>query len=391
MELKKLDSLMDNFIEKGVPGCALSVSQKGKVVFTGYKGYADVENKKLIDENTIYRMFSNTKNVTVVAALILYEQGKFLMNDPIEKYLPFFANAKYAYVDGSNTVNTVPVSRSIRIKDLFAMTSGITYGGDGCHTHHELAKIGGLWPNENLTTMEFVKKISQVPLAFDPGTKWSYGLNHDVLGALIEAISGKSFGKFLSEEIFEPLEMKNTSFHLTEKSKPHLANLYWREEKGLRKDDVIDNMYDPANKYELGGAGLLSTLGDYERFTEMLALGGTLKGNRILGHRTIDLMRQNHLGPGPQAAFQKVCDRSWPWFEGYGYGLGVRTLIDKAASGSNGSIGEFGWTGAAGSWIMVDMDEQIAVTYMHQLFPMNDNLQDYCHPRVRNVVYGALD
>ena len=391
MKLNKLESLLEHFIDIGVPGCALSVSHKGEVVFNGYKGMADIEEKRPVDENTVYRMYSNTKNVTIVAALILYDQGKFLLNDPIEKYLPFFSNAKFAYVDGSNTVNVVPVTRSIRIKDLFAMTSGLTYGGAGSFTHSEFEKIGGLWPNENLTTMEFVEKISEVPLAFDPGTSWSYGFSHDVLGALIEVISGKSFGAFLSDEIFKPLKMNHTSFHLSDKSRPHLAGLYWREENGLRKDNVMDQMYDPENKYELGGAGLLSTLEDYARFTSMLALGGTFEGNRILGRRTVDLIHQNHLEPGPLSAFRKVHEVAWPWFEGYGYGLGVRTLISKTESGSNGSIGEFGWCGAAGSWMMVDVDEGISACYMHQLFPMDNNLQDYCHPRLRNVIYGVLD
>jgi CubicO group peptidase (beta-lactamase class C family) len=337
-------------------------------------------------------MFSNTKNITVVAALILYERGKFLLNDPIEKYLPFFGDMQYCYVDGSNSVNTVPVSHSIRIKDLFSMTSGLVYGGLGSFTHSELEKeAGGFLPKENWTTMEYVEQISKIPLAFDPGTSWSYGFSHDVLGALIEAISGKKFSEFLSDEIFKPLKMNNTSFRFSEESRSNLAGFYMVEDGGLRKDSFLDQLYDPSNKYELGGAGLLSTLEDMTRFTTMLSVGGTLEGNRILGRRTIDLMRQNHLGPGPLAAFQKVHEVSWPWFEGYGYGLGVRTLIDKTASGSNGSIGEFGWCGAAGSWIMIDPDEELAACYMHQLFPLEKNLQDYCHPRLRNVIYGVLD
>ena len=391
MELNKLDSLMEQFIDSGVPGCALSVSYKGEVVFEAYKGYASIEQKKAIDENTLYRMFSNTKSITVVAAMILYERGKFLMNDPIEKYLPFFADMKYAYVDKANTVITAPVSRSIRIKDLFTMTSGLVYGGPGDYVHSEVEKIGGFFPKENLTTIEFIEELSKMPLAFDPGTHWNYGLSHDVLGALIEVLSGKSFSEFVREEIFKPLKMEKTMFRLSEETKQQLANLYRVEDKGLTVDTSMDWLYEPDVLYDSGGAGIVSSLKDMSRFTTMMAMGGKLDGERILGHKTIELMCQNHLKDEPLADFKRVSKSSMPWFEGYGYGLGGRTLIDKIEAGSNGSIGEYGWSGAAGTTILIDAKEELSVCYMHQLFPLEKSMQGYCHPRLRNTVYSLLD
>ena len=391
MDLSGLVPLLRRFTKIGPPGCALSVSHKGKTVFEHYEGVADRESRQPVDENTLYRIYSNTKNITAVAALILYERGEFLMNDPLEQYLPFFADMTYYDYDGTNSAPVRKVSRSILVKDLFTMCSGLTYGGTITQTHLDVSNAFGAMSDPSLTTMGFAEKLSRIPLAFDPGTHWNYGYSHDVLGALIEAISGKRFGTFLYDEIFKPLGMNNTSFSLAEAKKGHLAALYRIEENSLIKDTSMDGKYEPSSQFESGGAGLLSTLRDMDRFTQMLAVGGTIDGVRILGRKTIDLMRLNHLEPGPFADFQKVCRGTWPWFEGYGYGLGVRTMMDRAKAGSNGSDGEFGWAGAAGTWLMVDVEEQLSACYMHQLFPSERNLQDYCHPRIRNAIYGALD
>lgn len=388
MDLSGLIPLLKHFTEIGPPGCALAVSHKGKPVFEHYEGIADKESGRPVDENTLFRMFSNTKNVTAVAALILYERGEFLLNDPLEKYLPCFADMTYYDYDGSNTPLVRPATRPILIKDLFTMCSGLTYGGTVTQTHLDAGVVAA---NHTLSTLEFAEKLSGIPLAFEPGTHWNYGYSHDVLGALIEAVSGKRFGEFLSDEIFNPLGMKKTFFSLPEHERGHLASQYRVEEHGLVKDHSTDYAFDPSYPLESGGAGLLSTLRDMDTFTRMLSMGGTLNGVRILGRKTIDLMRLNHLEGAPLGDFQKVCRGAWPWFEGYGYGLGVRTMADRAKAGSNGSDGEFGWAGMAGTWLMVDMEEQLSACYLHQLIPSEKNLQDYCHPRIRNAIYGALD
>lgn len=224
--------------------------------------------------------------------------------------------------------------------------------------------------------------LSKVPLAFDPGTHWHYGLSHDVLGALIEVLSGKSFGEYLEENIFAPLGMRDTSFRLPPEKRDRLAARYLLEDgRRVRVGADVDEDYQPDATYESGGGGLLSTLEDYTRFAQAMACGGSLEGVRILGSQTIDLMRQNHLSP------QQMEDFNWPFLAGYGYGLGVRTMVNPQAGGCNGSLGEFGWCGMLGTWVMIDPAERLTAVYMQQLTP---NLEAYHQPRMRSVIYGSL-
>ena len=389
MSKERLDQLLEHFISVGVPGCALVVSYKGKIVYTGYRGLARTEDKKAIDENTIYQIYSNTKNITAVAVMKLFEKGLILLNDPIEKYLPCFANATYQTWDGSNEIREQPVSRSIRIKDLLAMTSGLPQGGKGSMTSYE---YGDMMDMFQCPIMELAERLSKIPLEFDLGTHWHYGVSFDILGALVEAVSGKKFSRFLKEEIFEPLQMTHTTFLLTKEMEPDFANIYILENGKQVNAHILPFMTEENGcQGESGGGGLLSTLEDMIHFTTMLAMGGTWNGQKILSRNTIDLMRENHLEGQAFDDFQAVARKSWPWFEGYSWGLGGRTLISRAQSGSSGPVGEYGWCGAAGSYLMADPERELGIMYMHQMFPVVGNLQDYCHPRIRNVVYSLLD
>lgn len=359
-------------------------------------GVTDLETNKPISLDTIYRLFSMTKIVTCTAALMLFERGLFLLNDPLEEYLPEFKHPLvYKRTEGGEWT-TVPAASSIRIKDLFSMTSGMSYGvtpgltvkEDFIMTARETGKLmdelnGRIAAGEKIDLRDFSKALAAVPLAFDPGTHRQYGYSHDILGALIEVLSGRTLGRFMQEEIFGPLGMTDTFFRLPEEKKDRLCTLYNRAEDGtMTRNTAFDANYRPDSVLELGGQGLLSTLGDYTRFAHMLACGGEWGGTRILGAKTIQLMATNHLGPTAMEDFKRI-----PQLAGYGYGLGVRVMVDPVAGGSNGSIGEFGWNGLAGPWVLIDPKEQLSAVYMQQMMP---NLEAYHQPRLRAVIYGAL-
>lgn len=386
-QFNRLDPLLRSFVEKGPAGCALTVTRNGEELYRNFFGYADLEAQKPIDSDTIYRIYSMTKVVTCAAALMLYERGLFLLNDPLEEYLPEFKNPQVYRYNAYGARSTAPAAGPIRVKDLFMMTSGLTYGGGHLETARqvdlamqELGKKEAEGTPLNVRALS--KALAAIPLAFDPGTHWSYGLSHDVLGALIEVISGRSFEQFLKEEIFEPLGMKDTFFRIPEEKKDRLCTLYNRSLNGkLTPNTSMDTYYQPGTQFESGGAGLLSTLEDYSRFARMLAQNGEWEGQHLLSPHTIRLMSTNHLGP------EQMKDYDWQHQAGYGYGLGVRVMVDPPAGGSSSSLGEFGWCGMAGTWVLIDPKEKLSAVYMQQMLP---NFEEIHQPRIRNVIYGAL-
>jgi len=383
--LERLTPLLEEFVEKGPPGCACMVTRRGGVVYEKYLGYADREKKKEISPETIYRLFSNSKPITCAAALILYERGAYLLSDPLSDYLPEFKDMGVYRSAAGVTPEATPAKGPIRIVDLFTMTSGLCYPGDSPETArrtrdvlHELDEKEG--SKYDIRAMS--RALAGVPLAFDPGAGWMYGTSHDVLGALIEVLSGKTLGRFMQDEIFDPLGMKDTSFRLPEEKKARLCGLYdFAPDGSLAKNSSMDTNYRPDALLETGGGGLLSTIGDHSRFTQMFTCGGVLNGVQILGRKTVQLMSANQLKPHQLAQY------NWDFLAGYGYGLGVRVMVDRAAGGSNGSAGEFGWGGLAGTWALADPAEELSVVYAQQMIP---SLEARQIPRLRNVIYGAL-
>ncbi|MGM0878061.1 MAG: serine hydrolase domain-containing protein [Bacillota bacterium] len=384
---KNLKPLLRNFVENGPAGCACSVTHQGETVFEDFVGVEDLETQKPISPDTIYRIYSMTKIVTCTAALMLYERGLYLLNDPLEDYLPEFKDPQVFRTDDKGEIYISSATRSITVKDLFTMTSGLTYPGDSNETERQVTKaMQALQQKEdhgekmNIRTMS--KTLASIPLAFDPGSRWHYSLSHDVLGAFIEVVSGKSFGQFLKDEIFEPLSMNDTFFRIPKEKKDRLCSLYNRDENGnLTKNTKMDAQIQPDATFESGGGGLLSTLSDYSRFAHMLANGGELAGARILGSNTINLMATNQLTAENSPFY------NWKYLKGYGYGLGVRVMIDPASGGSNSSIGEFGWSGLLGTWVLIDPIEKLSAVYMQQMMP---NFEAYHQPRLRSVIYGGI-
>ncbi len=394
MDFSKLKDFMDVLVnERNTPGVDCIVYKNHEMIFRYFTGMSDIENKKKMDGNELYLIFSMTKMLTCTCALQLYEKGKFLLSDPLSKYMPEFEKMRVSENEMSNENAAKITSGSsmgesiiasgdgyaknpITIKDLFTMSAGLDYNlkADGIVESISLGKK---------STRELVSSFSKTVLGFEPGTRFRYSLCHDVLGALIEIWSGKKLGDYMKENLFEPLGMKDTFFHLP-KDKERLskmASLYAYDKNKKITKAPLACAYNLSDEYESGGAGLTSSAYDYAIFLDALACGGVCKnGNRILSERTVKLMGTNHLKGRQLEDF-------WQLREGYGYGLGVRTHIDKAKSGSLSPIGEFGWDGAAGAFSMVDTENNLSLTYFQHAFGWDVRIQS----EMRNALYASID
>ncbi len=389
MRFDILKNFMDDLIRWKVPGNAISVCIDGKEVFSYASGFADIENRIPMTLEHYVNIYSCSKVATVTAALQLYEQGKFLLDDPLYEFIPEYREMVVRH--GEEALDKA--ENVITLRHLFTMTSGLTYatGTEGFQKARELT--GG-----KMDTVTVARCIAQDPLAFEPGTSWQYSLSHDVLAAVVEVISGKKFRDYVRENIFEPLGMTHTLYH-NEMVLDRMAQQYTyvnpdsqdyvalqaglvKQSAGYVKQVPKSVRYVFGPEYDSGGAGITSTAADYSKFCAALAGGGTgAAGEHILAPGTIDLLRTNQLTPQQHKAF------NWSQLKGYGYGLGVRTMVDKAEAGSNGSLGEFGWGGAAGCSVLVDPDLKLSVFYaQHMLNPD----EAYYQPRLRNVVYSCL-
>ena len=379
-----LSALLKKIIEIGPTGCACMITKQGEPVFEEYCGFADREHTRPVSSDTVYRIYSMTKVITCTAALMLYERGAYLLGDPLKEYLPEFSDMQICSYDMAGTLTIRSAKDHILIRDLFCMTSGLTYYGDLSETEKHIKMFNQMIRENKCSLRDSMHELARIPLAFEPGSHWKYGLSHDVLGALIEVLSGKTFGQFLKDEIFDLLGMKDTAFHIREDIKPRLAGIYTHNPDGTFSDyeGSGHEHFEPDDPFESGGAGLLSTLGDYMKFARVLACGGEKDGVRLLGRKTLELMALNHLSPQQLEDYHEIPQRA-----GYGYGLGVRVLMDKAANGCNATIGEFGWGGLPGTQLMIDSKEELAMVFMQQLWP---NMGEYIHPRLRAVINAAL-
>ena len=383
-DFKELSRLLEEILEQGPAGCGCAVARNGEILFEEYHGVKDLESGEPITADSVYRQYSTTKVAVCTAAMMLLERGKFLLNDPIYEYFPEWKDTMVAQPEEDGSYRVRPAKRPILIRDCFSMAMGIGYGGTD-YTHQAAEKVRAqLRANVGeYTLQQEIKAMAEVPVAFDPGTHWLYGFGHELVAGLIEVVSGKGVGQFLKEELFEPLDMKNTGYHYFGDIRERMVTTYLLKEDGSREASPYfqrDELFEPEAKYEGGGAGLFSTVRDYLALTQMLACGGEYQGRKIMGRKTIDLMRCNQLNEQQLKEFRN------PYLEGYGYGCGVRTLMDPSA-GVNSSVGEFGWTGMLGTYVSIDPAEKLSLVYMHNLFP---NREAYIHPRIRNIVYGVL-
>ena len=338
--------------DRQIAGCSVRIMKDDEVRFEGCFGYADIEKEVLMSENTIFPIASMSKVVTIVGIMRLYEQGLFKLWDPVSEYLPGFKNPKIAVEKADGKYEIVDAKGEVTMRQLFTMTSGVPYAGKDTaaarirmekekETQSSFSTKGGKFPG----TREICDMVGQLPLAFEPGERWMYGFSIDILGGVIEALTGRTLGEYLKETVFDPLGMTDTGFFVPADKQDRIATLY-------RIHDAMtpDRREYPREKpvFESGGGGLFSTVRDYSRFAQMLLHGGTLDGVRILGRKTVDLISMDHLTPEQQATHH------WDTQRGYGYGLGVRVMTNPEIADINGSVGEWGWDGASATgsaWI----------------------------------------
>lgn len=377
MDFKPLSQFIDRITAWRIPWAEVMVIRRNETVFRYRNGYVNLEEKKPIDDGQIMNIYSMTKIMTCVAALQLVEKGAMLLSDPLSDYMPEYAEMNVRKELENGRIVLEKAKRPIRVRDLFAMSAGFSYDLGVPSIQEALKQTEGKLP-----TRAFAEALAKEPLLFEPGTRWNYSMCHDVLGALVEVVDGRRFSDYIRDEITGPLGMRDTAFDLTDEQQSRLSPQYvYNDElgKAVRHDG---NGFRIGPELESGGAGLLSTVSDYAAFLNALTNKGTSPdGVRILSPATVDLMRTDHLTEPMRH------DYSWDQLKGYGFGLGVRTHISKAGSGSLSPLGEFGWGGAAGCFGIIDPDSQLTVMYAQHLL---NNQELYVHPRLRNIVYGCL-
>jgi CubicO group peptidase (beta-lactamase class C family) len=386
--LGRLRAHLQRYVDEGkLAGAVVMIQQDGKPVFSQAVGWRDKEARDPMREDSIFRIASQTKALTSVAVMMLMEDGKLLLDDPIGKHLPEWENTTVAVATPAGGYETVPAKRPITIRDLLTHTAGISYGdGPAEKAWRDAGLSGWYFADRSQPVSSFVARMGSLPMAAQPGEKFVYGYNTDILGVVVEKLSGKSLQAFLDERLIRPLGMKDTSFYLPREKAGRLAVVYDDEQGSLRRaaDASASNtgghfgqghyLDGPRLAYS-GGAGLLSTAADYSRFLEMMRRGGELDGRRYLSRKTVELMVSNHL-------------RAIEYNPGMGFGLGFSIRTDLGAAGQPGSEGEFGWGGAYHSTYWVDPEEGLTVTYMTQLLPAGD-IDD--HGKLRALIYQAID
>ena len=381
--LRNLDVLLEDIVGKEGPwpaGAGLRVYKDGECVYDRFLGYRDEEKGLPFTPDTICQLASMTKCIAVTAVMQLYEKGLFLLTDPVEDYIPEFADRQVYDRNGKGELFVRPAKTQMTIGHLFDMTCGMPVNWDRPEPTCQdlLAGTNKLLAEGKYNLREYAKLAGRTPGSFDPGTHYYYGQGHDILAALLEILTGKRFGEYLQENIFEPLGMKDMHFFVPEEKQDRVAVMYALTKEGRKPTRLPDIFY--ASDFESACGGLFGTIEDYSRFARCMTLG-EWNGVRLLNDRTIRLMAMNRLPEDIRKA-----DFENAYHAGYGYGLGLRTRMYPAA-GSNTSVGEFGWTGGFGTWVLMDPTAKITIVYGHQGMP---NREEYIHPRIRNIVYSAL-
>src|SRR5947209_472658 len=373
---------IDNAI---VPGGVLMIFKNGQRVYEKIWGERDPQTKAPMSADAIFRIYSMSKPITTVAAMMLVEEGRLALEEPVSKYIPSFKEVKVGVEnkgeDGNTGLDLVPPRKPITIQDLMRHTSGITYGffGEGAVKQAYVDQHVFLGDFDNT---EFADRIAKMPLAYQPGTTWDYSHSTDILGRVIEVVAGKPLYAVLKERLFDPLGMNDTSFYVTDKSKQDRIAEPFAKDRSIGKDA---DFFDPRieQKWESGGGGLLSTAGNYARFVMMLRNGGTLDGRRYLSPKTIAYMTTNHIAPGSGVV-------PGPYYlpgAGFGFGLGFAVRTEAGVSPQNGSVGEYNWSGAGGTTFWVDPKEDLFVVFMMQSPSQRVRYRTMLH----NVIYGAFE
>jgi len=386
--LKRIDNVFHEYIDKRwIAGGAAIVAKDGKIVYYKALGYDDIDSKTALKRDAIFRIASQTKAITSVAIMMLYEEGRFLLNDPVSRYIPEYKNQQVLdkFNDADTTYTTVPVKRDITIHDLLTHTSGIGYAQIGSKEANAIygknGIVGGIGVGP-IVLADKMKKLGSLPLFHQPGDQWTYGLNTDLLGYLVEVVSGMSLADFFSKRIFEPLGMKDTYFYLPKEKYNRLATLYTEDSLKLvtKAADVMDingafnsNYPKTAGTYFSGGGGLSSTPLDYAIFMQMMLNGGEYNGKRILSRATVNMMTVSQ--------YDKI---DWPDNK---MGLGFSINTEKSMASSPLSPGSYSWGGMFSSSYWIDPREKIVAQLFLNEYPQS---QGEIHDKFKVLVYQAL-
>jgi CubicO group peptidase (beta-lactamase class C family) len=382
----RIDAFIQNEVDTNkIPGAVMLIRRNGQTGYFKSFGVRDPATKAPMTPDTIFRIYSMSKPITTVAAMMLVEDGKLQLDDPLSKYIPAFADVKVGVEvkeeDGKMHLDLVAPKRPITIQDLMRHTSGLTYGffGEGMVKKAYVdAKLGDGDPD----LAEFIDRLAKMPLAYQPGTTWDYSQSVDVLGRVIEVVSGKSLYQFEKERLLDPLGMKDTAFYVTDPAKQPLIAEPFPNDRTIGSGA---EMNDPrvAKKMESGGGGMVSTIDDYARFAQMILNGGALDGKRYLSPKTVAYMGSNHIGPGSGVV-------PGPYYlpgPGFGFGLGFAVRTDAGVVPYEGSVGEMNWSGAGGTTFWVDRQENMIAVFMAQTVVNRGRIRI----TLKNVVYGAFE
>ena len=400
--LARLDEVMKRrYVDSGyLPGMLTYLYRKGQLVHTGICGQMDIERGKPMREDAIFRIYSMSKPITAVALMMLVEEGLIGLDDPVHSHIPAWKNlGVYAsgmpslLSDAPPSFLTTPLLRPMKIVDLATHTSGLTYGfmmRTAVDAAYRQAKVTDRQTSGGLQGM--IDQLAQIPLDFSPGTAWNYSVSIDVMGYLVEKLSGMSFGEFLRTRLFEPLGMNDTAFHVPSDKIERFTSCYQPEAKGRGlklQDDARESTYAKPPMLELGGGGLVSTAHDYLRFCRMMLNGGTLDGVQILSPKTVALFSLNYLPEG-----REIADMSLPGmfsefgYAGVGFSLGCGVNVDVAKTRVPGSLGEYFWGGAAATAFWIDPKEELTVVFMTQVIGSPTRLT--LRRDLRTLVYSAM-
>ena len=369
--LARVNAWARRWVDDGRLPCMVTMlARHGKIVHFDAYGMADVKRETRVAPDTIFRFYSMTKPLTSTAIMMLYEEGRFQLDDPITRFLPCFRNMRVAVGGMRGKLETVPAARDITFRDLLTHTSGLTYGFmEATPVDGQYRDRGVDFQTPDKTLGEVVEIASDIPLIAHPGAEWNYSIATDVLGHLVAVISGKSFADFLRERVTAPLGMVDTDFHVPADKLPRFAANYTSTAEGrlMLIDDPQTSVFGMKRQIASGGGGLTSTASDYMRFCQMMLNKGELNGTRLLGRKTVELMMTNHLRGDMAAMGQPRFSESS--YEGIGFGLGFSVTLDPARAQILGSAGECAWGGAASTAFWIDPVEDLAVIMLTQLMP----------------------
>jgi len=381
--LGKITATLKVDVARGVPpGAVLLVARHGKIAMFDAVGVRDPASRASMTRDSIFRLYSMSKPITSVAAMMLLEDGRLALADPVSKYIPQLGGLKVGVekpdASGTPTLELVPAQRPITVQDLFRHTSGLTYGFFGTGLVKKAYVDSKLW-NDYPSNAELVARLAKLPLAYQPGSTWDYSHSTDVLGRLVEVVAGQSLYQFEKERVLDPLGMKDTSFYVTDKEKQDRIAEPFPDDRSIGIDAVFN---DPrvSQAWESGGGGMVGTAMDYARFCQMLLNGGTLDGKRILGPKTVAYMGSDQLGPSinPGPLYLPGA--------GFGFGLGFAVRKEAGVSPLPGSVGELNWGGAGGTYFWIDPKEGMFVVFMMQ----SPKQRTYYRALLKDMVYAAV-